>query len=221
MSTDKSPTREPRVFTAKGLATRARIVTAAADLVFERGVAATSMEDVQKKAGVSGSQIYHYFTDKQELIQAVVAHQAQAALDLQAPLGRLDSLEAFRAWADFHIALQEERNYTGGCLLGSLVSQVAESDDQARSTLDAGFVSLEQYLIEGLRTMRNRGELQPHANPEQLGTALLAAFEGGLLLTQSRRSTAPLKMALDTVLDHLNTFAPADGTSGKPLSKTA
>src|SRR6195952_743350 len=103
MSADQ-PKASERVFTAKGLATRARIVAAAADLVFDIGVAATAVEDVQKKAGGSGSQLYHYFTDKQHLMQAVVEHQARLALELQAPLGPLDSVKALESWVDFHLS---------------------------------------------------------------------------------------------------------------------
>ena len=44
--------------TPKGRATRGRIVAAAADLMFEQGVAGTSLQDVQQAARVSGSQLY-------------------------------------------------------------------------------------------------------------------------------------------------------------------
>ena len=65
----------PRL-TAKGERTRARIVAAAAGLIYERGVASTTLDDVKAAAGVSGSQMYHYFPDKDELLQAVISHQA-------------------------------------------------------------------------------------------------------------------------------------------------
>ena len=42
-------------FTRKGLATRARIIDVAARLMFERGVANTSIEQVRRSAGVGGS----------------------------------------------------------------------------------------------------------------------------------------------------------------------
>src|ERR1051325_11700108 len=47
--------------TRKGAQTRQRIVAAAADLVFQHGVAGTTLEDVRARAGVSSSQVYHYF----------------------------------------------------------------------------------------------------------------------------------------------------------------
>ncbi len=46
--------------TRKGLATRARIVEAAAERMFRHGVAGTSTEDVLAAAQVSNSQLYHY-----------------------------------------------------------------------------------------------------------------------------------------------------------------
>ena len=60
-------------FTRKGLATRARIIGAAAKLMFERGVANTSIEEVRSTAGVGGSQISHYFRDKRDLTRQVIA----------------------------------------------------------------------------------------------------------------------------------------------------
>ena len=97
---DSATTSDERMFTAKGLATRERIVEAAAMLMYSGGVAGTSWEDVQKAAGVSASQLYHYFGDKQGLVRAVIAYDTQAILDSQQPfLASLDSLEALRALA--------------------------------------------------------------------------------------------------------------------------
>ena len=62
--------------TAKGERTRGRIVAAAARLMHEGGVAETTIEDVKAAAGVSSSQLYHYFADKEALVQAVIGHQA-------------------------------------------------------------------------------------------------------------------------------------------------
>ena len=49
--------------------------------------------------------------------------------------------------------------------------------------------------------MHDRGELA--ADPGPLAAATLAALQGGLLLTQIRRSTEPLEAALDAVLAHV------------------
>ncbi len=53
----------PRL-TRKGAAKRARIVDAAAELIFQQGVARTTIEEVRDGAHVSSSQLYHYFDDQ-------------------------------------------------------------------------------------------------------------------------------------------------------------
>jgi len=47
--------------------------------------------------------------------------------------------------------------------------------------------------------MHARGELA--ADPDALALALLAALQGGLLLTKIKRDTAPLEAALDAMLE--------------------
>jgi TetR/AcrR family transcriptional regulator, transcriptional repressor for nem operon len=197
-----------RNFTAKGLATRTRIISAAAELVFAHGVARTGIEDVQRQAGVSASQMYHYFTDKNDLIRAVIAHQADGILAAQRPvLDELDSFAALERWRDLLIDLQEKRHCVGGCPIGSIAAELADEDPQARADLAASFERWEAPIRAGLARMRARGELRPDTDTDALALALLAVLQGGLVLTQTRRNTTPLRVGLDTVLAHIRTYA--------------
>src|SRR5436309_3423758 len=91
---------EPRTLTARGAATRARIVEAAADLIYAHGVERTSLDDVMAASGVSKSQLYHYFADKDALVLDVIARQTERVLDAQRPhLEALDLLPASAATA--------------------------------------------------------------------------------------------------------------------------
>lgn len=196
----------PRL-TRKGRATRGRIVAAAAQLMYDRGVAGTSTEDVQSAAGVSSSQLYHYFDGKQHLVRAVIAHQTETVLSTQQPvLGRLDSIPALLAWRDLLVDLQADRDCAGGCPIGSLAAELAEIDPVARGELVAGFARWEDAIRDGVAAMRERGELRADADPDRLATATLAAVQGGLLLTQVRRTTAPLEAALDMAIAHIRSF---------------
>ena len=204
--------------TAKGAATRARIVQAAAELIFERGIAHTGIEDVQRAAAVSASQMYHYFADKQALVHAVVEQQARTVLDKQQPLlGHLDSLAALRAWRDMLVAVQHKRG-CGGCPIGSLSSELAEADATDRQHLADSFARWQGHIRDGLARMRDRGALRPDADPNALAMAMLAAVQGGLLLTQAHRDTGPLETAMDAMIDHIATFAPDQrpATPGQP-----
>jgi TetR/AcrR family transcriptional repressor of nem operon len=192
---------DPRL-TARGRATRDRIVTAAASLVHERGVAGTSLDDVRAATGTSKSQLYHYFADKSALVRAVVDRQVAAVLQSQSPeLDALDSMPALRAWRDRVVALNAQAACVGGCPMGRLAGELAESDPTARAALHHGFGTWQARLAAGLRSMQERGELDAGTDVEALALGLVAAAQGGLLLTQTARSTAPLEAALDLALD--------------------
>ena len=77
-----------RKLTPKGVATRDRIVAAAAELIADRGVAGTTTEEVRNAAGVSSSQLYHYFKNKMALVRAVIAYQTDAVLGAQDEIPR-------------------------------------------------------------------------------------------------------------------------------------
>jgi TetR/AcrR family transcriptional regulator, transcriptional repressor for nem operon len=215
---------DPGRLTPKGRATRERIVEAAADLMFRQGVAGTSIDDVRKATGVSGSQMTHYFRDKRSLVRAVIAWQADTviALHQQPALGKLDTFEALDRWAELHIARQRELHCQGGCGFGSLAGELAQTDAETRAGLAAGFTRWEALFRDGLQAMRDRGDLRPDADPAQLADGLLASLQGGTLLTHTTREIRHLEAALKTALDHIRTYAasPAPGTAG-PSPATA
>jgi AcrR family transcriptional regulator len=197
-------------------------VATAAGLMFKKGVAGTSTEDVQQAAGVSASQLYHYFGDKQALVRAVIAYQTEAVLSAQQPLlSRLDSLEALQAWRDQAVEIQRGLNCEGGCPIGSLGSELAETDPVSRADVAAGLARWESAIREGLQAMHARGELRRDADPARLAAGLLAAMQGGLLLTQLRRDTAPLEAALDLGLDHVRSLTPRRHTRAQASTAPA
>jgi TetR/AcrR family transcriptional regulator, transcriptional repressor for nem operon len=190
--------------TAKGRATRKRIVSAASELIGERGVAETSLDDVIERAGASKSQLYHYFEDRAALLRSVVAHNTQIVLGDPAPV---DSWKAIRSWFDSLVDLQVEREARGGCPIGSLVPQLAGADERARLMLAASFTRWEAHLRDGLRTMQAQWKLDRRADPDELATAIMATIQGGLLLSQTRRDAHQLAIALDAAYAHLRAHA--------------
>jgi AcrR family transcriptional regulator len=214
----ESQARDRPWLTPKGERTRSRIVEAAARLIHERGVAATTLDDIRSGAGVSGSQLSHYFAGKDELVQAVIDYQAGTITGNQrhADLG---SPEGLRAWRDTVIAQVRSGEGKGGCPLGSLAGQVAETDAQARALIAAGFGQWSAAISDGLRRLHDAGHLPKGADPDDLAVTLLATLQGGLLLAQVQRDTGPLETALDTILELARISrrdAPADGQIPRP-----
>ncbi len=194
---------QPRSFTARGAATRARIVDAATDLMYTHGVEGTSLDDVMAVSGVSKSQLYHYFADKDALVLEVIARQTKRVLDAQQPhLGSLDSLPALMAWRDAIVRLNKVARGRG-CPLGSLANELANESEPARKRLADSFAIWHERIEMGLAKMRERGDLAASADPHKLALALLSAVQGGLLLAKTTHSSRPLEIALDMAIEHV------------------
>jgi TetR/AcrR family transcriptional repressor of nem operon len=187
----------PRL-TAKGERVRTRIVEVAAALIHERGVAATTLDDVKAAAGVSGSQLYHYFPDKSDLVHAVIGYQTDAIVNAQRQvlLSGRDGLDAWRTLLVSGVGHAPE----GGCPIGSLGGQLAETDPDARALIATTFEQWSTAISEGIRLIHAEGKLPPGIDPADLATTLLATVQGGLLLAQVQRSSRPFETAIDTLL---------------------
>lgn len=196
--------RDERWLTPRGGVTRARIVTIAADLFAGRGVAATSLEDVRRAAGVSGSQITHYFGGKQGLVRAVLRWEADASVE---SLTRLvpagpRTLGDLRAWAE-DATTQSHPAWRFSALAGEL----AESDSETLGELAHGLGMWAAALRQAIWQMRNHGMLRQEAEPEELAHALLAALMGGMLVARVVRSAEPQQAAVAAMLGYLTSFS--------------
>ncbi len=191
-------TSERPKLTPKGERTRARIVENAAALIQERGVAGTTVDDVTVAAGVSGSQMYHYFPDKNELVQAVIDYQADAIVDRNRHA--LSSANGVESWRNMVMTAAKRTKAKGGCQLGSLAGQLAESDPEARALIAAGFDQWAAAIGDGLRSLHADGKLPSGIDPDDLAVTLLATLQGGLLLGQVHESSRPFETAVDTLL---------------------
>ena len=120
--------------TPKGARTRARIVEEAAALIHERGVAGTTLEDVKVAAEVSGSQMYHYFPDKNELVQAVIDYQAETIVNRQRQA--FSSANGVEAWRNMVITAAKRTKAKGAANLArSLVNSPRVTPRPERSSL--------------------------------------------------------------------------------------
>jgi AcrR family transcriptional regulator len=198
--------------TAKGAATRSRIVGAAADLVLRRGARGTSLDDICTGTATSKSQLFHYFPGgKAELVRAIVALQGERVMDAQRPaLDRLDSWDAWDRWHDLVLAHYERSDAVLGCPIGSLASEMAAVDPVLRREIAEYFETWRMRMERGLESMRSQGLLRPSADPAGLALATLASLQGGLLLTQTTQSFEPLEVALRNAVEHLQSWAAHD-----------
>jgi TetR/AcrR family transcriptional regulator, transcriptional repressor for nem operon len=115
----------------------------------------------------------------------VIALRGEQVLERET--GRLASLHSFAGlirWRDALVEVNALRSGAYGCALGSMANELADSDDRARASLAELFRAWEELLAAGLRRMRADGTLGPDADPGRLAVGLMAALQGGYLLSR-------------------------------------
>ena len=195
--------------TAKGRATRERIVKAAAEVILNDGLSSLSMVNVRKAARVSGSQLAHYFCDKQALIRAVIMRQMQVVLNFhhQPKLAGLQSFDDFERWIDLNMRYLRQIGYEGTPTYHALAGQLAKSDAATRETIAAGYRQWVELLEQAIARMKDRGVLVADADPRQLAIVIVTAHQGGGTVAFTYREEWPHADAVRYAVNYLRMFA--------------
>jgi len=122
---------------------------------------------------------------------------------------RLEKVDSFRGlyqWRDAMVQRCAMRRGLWGCELGSLAGELSDTDDKARLSLSEHFAQWRQLFSDALERMRDNGVLRPDIDARGLATGLLAAVEGGLLLSQTARDPRLMQAALNHAIDHIASF---------------
>ena len=192
-----------RQLTPKGTATRQRIIEGAAAEIRDRGVAATTLDDVRARTGTSKSQLFHYFPDgKEELLLAVARFEADRVISDQQPhLGDLTSWAAWQSWRDTVVS-----HYLGQgrrCPLNVLLSQLGRNTPGAQAVVNQLMRHWEDEIAAGVRHLQDAGEVDRHLDAGRAAAALLAGIQGGAVMMHSTGRIDHLEAALDVGIENL------------------
>ncbi|GAA0492394.1 TetR family transcriptional regulator [Paractinoplanes deccanensis] len=179
--------------TAKGAATRQRIVDAAAQLIRTAGAAGTSLDDVRAATATSKSQLFHYFPDgRADLLLAVAEHEAAQVLAVQRPwLDDLTTRESWRQWRD--AVLRHYVELGDRCPLGVLTAELGKSSPETRAVVGELYDTWEAELARGTQAMGVE-------RPLEVARAILVAIQGGVVMLRATGRVSYLETGLDAGL---------------------
>jgi TetR/AcrR family transcriptional repressor of nem operon len=185
---------------------RERIVFAAARLFLERSYQAVGVDGLCKAADVRKGSFYHYFSSKSDLAKAVVDLHADAfrrrlsGSPSATPAQKLHAIPV--AIGAIQTALEAQFGRAVGCPFGNLAAELSTTDDDLRQHLAATLAAMEQYLAAACRDAAEAGILRPGTDPDHLAHALLAQYQGIILLAKLNDSgVASLAPALHDFID--------------------
>ncbi|GLY83515.1 TetR/AcrR family transcriptional regulator [Actinoallomurus iriomotensis] len=191
------------MLTAKGAATRRRIIEAASEEIRERGIHATTLDDICRRSATGKSQLFHYFPEgKEQLLLAVASYEADRVIEDQQPhLGRLTSWPAWERWRD--AVVERYRRQGVNCPLGVLLTEVGRNTPAAQAVTGRLLVRWQRDLQSGIETMQDGGHIRRELDAERTAAAVVAAVQGGVVILLSTGSTDHLVAAMDLCMAHL------------------
>jgi AcrR family transcriptional regulator len=187
--------------TAKGSATRERIIDGAARLVRRLGVEAVGLDDIRAETATSKSQLFHYFPGgRGDLLFTVAAHEAaQVLADQQPYLDELGPAPSWLAWREVVVGKYREQGRE--CPIRALTSQLGQTDARIQPLVADLLRDWHKRIADGVR---RRGI---SADPTATAATILAAIQGGVTLMLTIGEISYLETALDAAIAPLTAEA--------------
>jgi len=183
---------------------------AAERLVFLRGFAATSVDDVIGAAGVTKGAFFHHFRTKSELGQALVerfARRDRAHLERNIqraerlagdPLAQLLVLVGL-----FEEDIESLGSEIPGCLFACYIYEAQLFDERTLDIVAEGLRAWRELLRPKFDAAIRHCEPQRLASADELADLLLATIEGGMILGRSHRDPTLLPRQLRQYRNYL------------------
>lgn len=165
---------------------RERLTSATAELMQRHGVAGTGIAEILDASGVTRRSIYLNFPGgKAELVAEATRSSGDAMTALlRECVAEPDPIAAFTAvWGK----VLTDTDFEGGC---PILAAACSRDEAPAATTVASDVFAEWSAVLAERLV---GEGVDAAAAQSLATTIVAAFEGAVVLSRARRSTAPLE----------------------------
>lgn len=189
-----------------------QVLEAARDQFWEKGYAATSLDDLMRATGLGKGSLYAAFGDKHQLFLAVLdAYTAWRLEVMRAALGG-DAKAIDRLRNLFRVEPRPPEATLGdtrGCMLVNCTAELASHDPEVQRRARETFAALEDLFVELLEQARAEGDVPPDTDTRELGRLLLAVHQGMEFLAKTGMEREALGRIGEVALEKLLGAAPA------------
>jgi AcrR family transcriptional regulator len=176
--------------------TRRALVDAASELFAERGVQATTMDDIAQAAGMSRTSVFNYFGHKEMILCEIGARYVSEVAGPLRTAERKDPALAFAEVTDALAALASDQP----ALISAVARETTHPDPErrrcARETM--GYSDLIDEMLDGLA---EQGLLRDPENRESYGNQLVDLLSGVLIRLAGVASRDELRREIGRSLD--------------------
>jgi TetR/AcrR family transcriptional repressor of nem operon len=184
---------------------RNRLLDAAFCIIRRKGYAATSVEELCTRAGVTKGAFFHHFPSKDSLAVAAVNQwtSMSTALFSSAPYHRFeDPLDRVLGYLDFRRAMLRGGVAEFSCLAGTMVQEAYGTHPDIREACDASMGSHAAKVEIDIAAAMKRYRIRAPWTAESLALHTQAVLQGAFILAKAQGDAA----VAETSIDHLRRY---------------
>jgi len=173
-------------------------------LLMTQGYHATGINQIVKEVQVPKGSFYSYFKSKEDFAAQAITHYIEPFIQLltkhlqQPNVGSLSALKNY--YAELIIAV-EKNGYKGGCLLGNLIGEVADTSELCNQTLKSAIERYKNLQYKALLQAQQDGTVRQDKSAEHMADLLINNWQGALLRMKLEQSIQHLQEFSDTLLN--------------------
>lgn len=169
------------------------LIDASLEVFRTHGFNGSSVQDLTDAAGVPKGSFYNHFRSKEELaLEALGVYASENGIDVLKE-GRQPPLDRLRKHFKMNWRSFRNRSYGGGCFLGTLSSEIADTHEAAREQFQRYFNGWSQAIARVLEEARTGGSVPADMDVERTARFILNAWQGTLLRAKVDRGEAPFE----------------------------
>lgn len=212
------PRPRPKKQVARDLrGTRQRLLEAASQEIYTSGFRGASLDTILDTARVTKGALYYHFASKEALghavIDEVVAEVGREKWQLR--LERSDDPITALVQAIQSTSLLPE-DVNGGCALNNWAQEMSPLDESFRKRIAELFQDWEAAIAKALRRGQARGLVRKDVDADEVGTFIVATYEGYLSLAKSSRNASVLRSGIRNLVGYVESL----GVPGSLISDT-
>src|SRR5262245_34228594 len=179
--------------------TRAKLLTAAQELMRAKGYTATSVDEICEAAGVTKGSFFHYFEGKEHLGRVVAEHFYASMREFfqAAPFHQKeDPLERVFGRVDFLIGLAQSPQNCPGCLLGTFIQELSATQPGIRSVCANCLADCARNFQRDLDEAKAKYVPDATWNSQSLAEYLTAVTQGAMILAKAKQDAKVMEESL-------------------------
>ncbi len=194
--------------TVRGRKTSARIIESGMKLFKQKGMIATTIDDVLEDSNTGKSQFFHYFNNKDHFVLEVLKYYIEDVFSKDGEFSRnITSLEELDIWLANKAEIHGGEGCEFACIFAS--SSNEETKDQKEIVIEVqnGLKRKTDFFRAVFNNMKDNGVLKKDTDSDSLAKHFLSSIKGGVLISRLNKNPEYILETNKNLMSYIKFFA--------------